>query len=109
MQVQSILDVLQVTPRDVANAAKPIAQSAPVDTERLRRVVVVTAAIQIMSESRDQIGVLRPVIAQQRTQPLQHEVVNLWPIASPIKNAVQAEVLEASATVRRHRLPLDMQ
>jgi len=63
MQVQSILDVLQVTPRDVANAAKPIAQGASVDGERLRRIVVIPAAIQIMGERRDQIGVLVAVVA----------------------------------------------
>src|ERR1700741_2234726 len=100
MQVQSVIYVLQVTPRDVANAAKPIAQGASVDSERLGRSVVVPAAIQIMGERRDQIGVLLAVVAQQRTQPLHHEVLHLWPIASAIKDAVQAEVLEPSATGR---------
>src|SRR6476659_5591492 len=99
MQVQSVIYVLQITPRDLANAAKPIAQGASVESERLRRSVVVPAAIQIMGERRDQIGVLLAVIAQQRTQPFHHEVVNLWPVASVIKDAVKAEVLEVSATV----------
>src|ERR1700755_2766129 len=99
MQVQPILDVLQVTPRDVSNAAEPIAQRTSVNSERLRRPVVVPAAIQILSERHDQIGVLLAVVTQQRTQPFHHEVVNLWPIASAIKDAVHAEVLEASATV----------
>src|ERR1700756_3112334 len=99
MQVQPILDVLQITPRDIANAAKPVAQSTSVDGERIRRTVGVPAAIQILGERRDQIGVLLAVVTQQRTQPFHHEVVNLWPIASAIKDAVHAEVLEASATV----------
>ena len=109
MQVQSVLDVLQVPPRDVANTTKPIAQSASVDTERLGCSIVIPAAIQIMGERCDQIGVLLAVVAQQRTQPFRDEVVNLRPIASAIKDAVQAEILETSAAVRRHRFHLDLQ
>ena len=91
MQVQSILDVLQIPPRDLADAAKSVPQRALVDGERLRGVVIVRAAIQIVGGRRDQIGVHLAVVAQQRTQTLHHEVVEEQ-LSIPVDRGVSGDL-----------------
>jgi hypothetical protein len=64
VEVQTSIHILQITTADVADPPQPIAQSAAMNLKRLCGQIVVSAAIELVPERLDQLGMFGAIVVE---------------------------------------------